>query len=108
MPFLAYARLLIRRQLIDYFRRQEKVVPLSLSKEEVGFVAETYFSVSEFHQQEQNQERAAEIREYSLELAEWGLTFADLVEVSPKHRKTRENLLGAARNWLMIRSSGLR
>ncbi|HWQ73497.1 MAG TPA: RNA polymerase sigma-I factor [Desulfitobacteriaceae bacterium] len=97
VPFLAYARLLIRRQLIDYFRRQEKVVPLSLSKEEVGFVAETYFSVSEFHQQEQNQERAAEIREYSLELAEWGLTFADLVEVSPKHRKTRENLLGAAR-----------
>jgi len=97
VPFLAYARLLIRRQLIDYFRRQKKEAPLSLNKEEVEFAAETFFSVSEFYQQEQNQERAAEIREYSLELAEWGLTFADLVEVSPKHRDTRENLLRAAR-----------
>lgn len=97
VPFLAYARLLIKRQLIDYFRRYKKSVPLSLDEEEVGLVVENYLSVPEFYQQEQNRERAAEVREYSAELAEWGLTFANLVEVSPKHRDTRETLLRAAR-----------
>ncbi|MHB8125396.1 MAG: sigma-70 family RNA polymerase sigma factor [Desulfitobacteriaceae bacterium] len=97
VPFLAYARLLIKRQLIDFFRRQKKPVSLPLDEEEVGFVVETYLSVPEYYQQEQNQERAAEVREYSAELTEWGLTFANLVEVSPKHRDTRETLLRAAR-----------
>ncbi len=97
VPFLAYARLLIKRQLIDYFRRYNKPTPLPLDEEEVGLVVETCLSVPEFYQQEQNRERAAEVREYSAELAEWGLTFANLVEVSPKHRDTRETLLRAAR-----------
>ncbi len=97
VPFLAYARLLIKRQLIDYFRRHNKPTPLPLDEEGVGQVVETYLSVPEFHQQEQNRERAAEVREYSVELSEWGLTFTNLVEVSPKHRDTRETLLRAAR-----------
>lgn len=97
VPFLAYARLLIKRQLIDYYRRQNKPASLSLDVEEVGLVVETYLSVPKFYQEEQNKERAAEIREYSAELAEWGLTFANLVKVSPKHRDTRETLLRAAR-----------
>ncbi|TGE31684.1 RNA polymerase sigma-I factor [Desulfosporosinus sp. Sb-LF] len=97
VPFLAYARLLIKRQLIDYFRRHNKPASLPLDEEEVGFVVETYISVPEFYQQEQNRERAAEVQDYSEELAKWGLTFANLVEVSPKHRDTRESLLRAAR-----------
>lgn len=97
VPFLAYARLLIKRQLIDYFRRQNKTASLSLDEGEVGLVVETHLSVPEFYQQEQNRERAAEVSEYSTELAEWGLTFANLVEVSPKHRDTRQTLLRAAR-----------
>jgi RNA polymerase sigma-I factor len=103
VPFLAYARLLIKRRLIDYYRRQKKLATLSLDVEEVEMAVEACRSVPEFYQREQNQERAAEIREYSLELAEWGLTFANLVEVSPKHNTTREKLLRVA--WELANDS---
>jgi RNA polymerase sigma factor len=96
VPFSAYARLLIKRRLIDYYRREKKPATLSLDVEEVELAVETCRSVPEFFQQEENRERAAEIREYSLELAEWGLTFANLVEVSPKHNTTRKKLLYVA------------
>jgi RNA polymerase sigma factor len=103
VPFLAYARLLIKRRLIDYYRRQKKLTTLSLDVEEVELAVEACRNVPEYYKQEQNRERAAEILEYSLELAEWGLTFANLVEVSPKHSITREKLLRVA--WELANDS---
>ena len=97
VPFLAYARLLIKRRLIDYFRRQERHRALPLETAEVGLAVETQISVADFRDREQNRERAAEIQEFALELKQYGLSFADLVEVSPKHRDTRESLQRAAR-----------
>ena len=98
VPFLAYARLLIKRRLIDYHRRQRTPqASLPLDREEVAQTVEIHLSLPDFAAQEQNRERAAEIKEFAAELAGYGLTFADLVAASPKHRDTRETLLRAAR-----------
>jgi RNA polymerase sigma factor len=103
VPFLAYARLLITRRLIDYYRKQKKLKTLSLDVDEVELAVESCRSVPEFYKQEQNRERSAEIREYSMELAKWGLTFANLIEVSPKHNITRKKYLRVA--WELANDS---
>ena len=98
VPFLAYARLLIKRRLIDYHRRQRAAqASLPLEREEVAQAVELHLSLPDFIVREQNRERAAEIAEYAAELAAYGLKFADLVAASPKHRDTRETLQRAAR-----------
>lgn len=97
VPFLAYARLLIKRRLIDYYRRQKVREALPLDQEDVGQAVEIHLGLHEFREQEQNQERAQEVREFTKVLALYGLSFNDLVKVSPKHRDTRETLLRVAR-----------
>ncbi|CAA7599717.1 RNA polymerase sigma-I factor [Acididesulfobacillus acetoxydans] len=96
VPFLAFARLLIKRRLIDYFRRQKHNDALPLDAAEVGQSVDLGLSVSEFREQEENRERAQEIQEFAAELRKWGLNFRDLVQASPKHRDTRASLLRAA------------
>ena len=97
VPFLAYARLLIKRRLIDYYRRQKSREALPLDQEDVGQAVEIHVGLHEFREREQNQERAQEVREFAKVLAQYNLNFNDLVEASPKHRDTRENLLRVAR-----------
>lgn len=97
VPFPAFARLLIKRRLIDYHRRQSKLESASLDHEELGLFVENTLSTLTFQKELQNIERAEEIREYSVELDKWGLSFRDLVKVSPKHRDSRMTLLRAAR-----------
>lgn len=97
VPFLAYARLLMKRRLIDYYRKQRLRDALPLDQDEVGQAVEIHLGIHEFQERQQNQERAAEIQEYSKALARYDLTFSDLVEVSPKHRDTRATLLRVAR-----------
>lgn len=96
VPFLAYARVLIKRRLIDYFRRQPKAqVSWEMTPDQQ--ILDIHLSVGQFLEYEQNKERALEIQDYVKELAEYQLTFADLLAVSPKHRDSRATLLRAAR-----------
>ncbi|MDA8228885.1 MAG: RNA polymerase sigma-I factor [Desulfitobacterium hafniense] len=113
VPFLAYARVLMKRRLIDYFRRQRIREALPLDQEEVGQIVDIHLGLNEFREKEQVQERAAEIREYAQELSKFQLSFSDLVEVSPKHRDSRETLLRAARElavdedmWAQVERKG--
>jgi RNA polymerase sigma factor len=97
VPFHAYARLLVKRRLIDYYRKQRLREALPLDQDEIGQAVEIHVGVHEFRERQQNQERAAEIQEFAKALAKYGLNFNDLVEVSPKHRDTRKTLLDVAR-----------
>jgi len=97
VPFLAYARVLIKRRLIDYYRKQRKYQANSLDQEDIGRGIEIHLSLNEFQENEQCHERAAEIQQFTKALAAVKLTFQDLVAVSPKHRDSRETLLRAAR-----------
>jgi RNA polymerase sigma-I factor len=98
VPFLAYARVLMKRRLIDYHRKQKHLQQaISFDQEEIGRSVDVHLSCEEFREREQNAERAAEIQQFSRALAVFQLTFQDLVEVSPKHRDSRETLLRVAR-----------
>ena len=113
VPFLAYARVLMKRRLIDYYRRQRLRQSISLDQEDIGRRVDVHLGLDDFREQEQNFERAEEIRQFSKALAVFQLNFQDLVEVSPKHRDSRETLLRAARElafdpelWLQVERKG--
>ena len=113
VPFLAYARVLMKRRLIDYYRRQRLRQAISLDQEDIGRGVDIYLGLDEFREQEQNRERAEEIQQFSRHLASFQLTYQSLVEVSPKHRDSRETLLRAARElafdselWPQVERSG--
>ncbi|WP_407313647.1 RNA polymerase sigma-I factor [Desulfosporosinus sp. SB140] len=97
VPFLAYARILMKRRLIDYYRKQRLQQASSLDQDEFGREVEIHLSLNEFKEKEQSSERAAEIQQFNKALAAVKLTFQDLVAASPKHRDSRETLLRAAR-----------
>ncbi|KGK85135.1 RNA polymerase sigma factor SigI [Desulfosporosinus sp. HMP52] len=96
VPFLAYARVLIKRRLIDYHRKQRLRQSISIDQDDLGRRIDVHLGLDDFREQEQNLERAEEIRQFSKALLTFKLTFQDLVEVSPKHRDSRETLLRAA------------
>ncbi|MDR3540606.1 MAG: sigma-70 family RNA polymerase sigma factor [Desulfosporosinus sp.] len=98
VPFLAYARVLIKRRLIDYHRKQRLRQASSLDQEDIGRGIEVHLSLDEFQEKEQCLERAAEIQQFAKALATFKLTFQDLVAVSPKHRDSRQTLLRVARD----------
>ncbi|SHH21317.1 sigma-70 family RNA polymerase sigma factor [Desulfosporosinus lacus] len=113
VPFLAYARVLMKRRLIDYHRRQRLRQSISLDQDDIGRRVDVHLGIDDFREQEQNRERAEEIRQFSKALGIFQLTFRDLVEVSPKHRDSRETLLRAARElafdlelWHQVESKG--
>lgn len=113
VPFLAYARVLMKRRLIDYYRRQRLRQAISLDQEDIGRGIDVHLGLDEFREQEQNCERAAEIQQFSKALATLQLTYQDLVAVSPKHRDSRETLLRAARElafdtelWFQVERKG--
>ncbi len=113
VPFLAYARVLMKRRLIDYYRRHRSKQSMSLDQEDIGRRFDTCLGIDEFREQEQNSERAAEIQQFSKALATFQLTYQNLVEVSPKHRDSRETLLRAARElafdselWTQVERNG--
>jgi RNA polymerase sigma factor len=114
VPFLAYARVLIKRRLIDYYRRHHlRQAAVSLDQEDIGRGINISLGIDEFREQEQDRERAEEIQQFSKELASFKLTFQNLVEVSPKHRDSRETLLRAAQElafdselWPEVERSG--
>ena len=113
VPFLAYARLLIKRRLIDYYRRQRLRQAVSLDQEEIGRGIDVHLGFTEYREKEQNFERAAEIQEYSKALNTFQLSFQDLVAVSPKHRDSRQTLLRAAKElaqdsemWGQVKEKG--
>jgi RNA polymerase sigma factor len=96
VPFLAYARVLMKRRLIDYYRKHRLRQTVSLDQEDIGRGVDIYLGIDEFREQEQDKERAEEIQQFSKALASFKLTYKNLVEVSPKHRDSRETLLRAA------------
>jgi len=113
VPFLAYAKLLIKRRLIDYFRRETVREAVPMGNEEFERAVDVLMSLCDHEEKKQNQERALEIQLFNQELQRFGLTFKDLVAVSPKHRDTRENLLYAARElaldpdlWSQVEKNG--
>ncbi len=83
--FLAFADMVVRRRLIDYIRVQ--------SRKQERATDFDHFEERPLHQgvpiEETKSALQQEISELKLGLSEYGITFADLTDVSPKAKKTR-------------------
>lgn len=92
--FKAYARVLIRNSLVDYFRSQQirKETEKALDANSPTDHFETAASLRRHAMDEENMDLAYEIGLFKEILGGYGLTLEDLAKHSPRHRDTRENL----------------
>ena len=107
--FFSFAEMVIRRRLIDHFRREagrRQEVPLSslVAETEEGEAAddplvqvEAREAQRQFEEEVLARERREEIQRLARELRALGIAFRDLVERTPRHRDARERALGVAR-----------
>ncbi len=111
--FIGFAETVIRRRLTDYVRKEQRTagqIPQSafLQEDEEG---ETFDPIdarrsAEMHLQERERdERRLEIEGLNAQLADFGISFTDLVEGSPKHEDSRKMLIGIG--WMLSRDRDL-
>ncbi|MEG6616498.1 RNA polymerase sigma-I factor [Peptococcaceae bacterium 1198_IL3148] len=112
IPFLAYARMVIKSRLKDFFRKESKhtTVPLeeSITADGIEYPhtsAETNQAWENYINETAARERQEEVLEFGRLLAEYGLTYAELVDASPKHRDSRQSLVAVA--WKLANDNQL-
>lgn len=101
---LAFAELIIKRKVIDYIRKEVKMgrmVHFDLNEgEEDEFLQskiEADLSLEEYNRFIEQEHRKEEIMYYQKVLKEFGLSFEELVEQSPKHMDARQNAIQVAK-----------
>ncbi len=98
--FLSFAETVIKRRLIDYFRKEstfgKKNVPLSSFEQDddenadgAYYYLEAKQSVEEFKQRSIATDRKEEIILFTQKLNDFGISFQELVAISPKHEDAR-------------------
>ena len=107
ISFLSFAEMVIKRRLIDYFRKEKRkieLVPFSLYKDSEDseenfnqYTIEGKSAIKAYSKAEEAKARREEILFYNERLREFGLSFQELVEVSPKHQDARVNAIKAAK-----------
>lgn len=95
--FLAFAGLLIKRDVIDYIRKEmrQNLVFLKEDQQEENLI-DMQVSLSKHLKELENENRKEEIFHFQKVLEEFRISFTDLINVSPKHRDTREHLIEIA------------
>ena len=95
--FLSFARNVIKRRLIDYFRKENKhSANVSISDyirdedEENEVDITDREAIAKHSEAEISEYRRWELEQLKLELSKWDISFFELVEVSPKADKTRK------------------
>ncbi|MHB8157853.1 MAG: RNA polymerase sigma-I factor [Desulfocucumaceae bacterium] len=102
VPFPAFARLIIKSRIMDFLRKQSRHSSgsgASLDDTE-GWdksVLESASAWERYLEETTAREREEEITEYKKLIAQFGITFDDLVKSSPKHRDARTTLLRVSR-----------
>ncbi|WP_434510466.1 RNA polymerase sigma-I factor [Desulfitobacterium sp. AusDCA] len=97
--FYNFAKTVISRRLIDYFRKESKHqgLPLSSLEDDTDFCDyESLKSYESYKEKELKVDFAETIKTYASILSEYGITLEDLVKVSPKHCDTKEKLFKVA------------
>lgn len=102
--FLSFAEIVIKRRMVDYFRRKvrrKEEIPISaLENEETEdsvirkLESKEAFGILQI--QRESEERREEIFRLNQLLSDYGIRFADLVKISPKHKDARERALEVA------------
>jgi len=94
--FYGFAKTVINRRLIDYFRKESKhqvlsLTPLEPDKDDL-YDYESASSFKRYKEEAQKSDFAETVKNYTTVLAEYGIIFEDLVEVSPKHKDSKATL----------------
>lgn len=99
--FLSFARVTVKRRLIDYYRKEQRKSSRVVHAEPIQqqddesidlFAAE---SVKEYTEAQISQWRRLELQEIKKELALWGISFSDVAKSSPKQEGTKQTYLQA-------------
>ncbi|PGS55294.1 RNA polymerase sigma-I factor [Bacillus sp. AFS041924] len=93
--FLSFAKLIIKRELIDYFRRESKYQSMTSEKSESEDLHKQYDDhvYSSYIKNFDEVNRKEEILHFSEMLNQFGISLENLVEVSPKHEDTRKHII---------------
>ncbi|WP_404331292.1 RNA polymerase sigma factor SigI [Mesobacillus maritimus] len=98
---LSFADILIKRKVIDYIRQQARA-PQTVSvnfeseyleEEAVRSTIEDEISIEDYRKRTEEQQRRDEIVQFQQVLLEFGLSFDDIVQQSPKHADARKNAI---------------
>lgn len=101
--FLSFAKLVIKRKVIDYIRSEKRKVAVasidhfyddedySENPEEIKAANEQYTMQMEAMQ------RQEEIKDYQIKLKRYQLSFEELTKISPKHKDARESAIKVAK-----------
>ena len=106
--FLAFAGMVIKSRLKDYYRREKRqlTAELSLQDDENGLQPAELSRAWEVYRLERAaRERGEEIAEYRKLLADYDVSFDALVKIAPKKSTNRRQLIAAAHE--LIRQPGL-
>lgn len=102
--FLTFAEMVMKRRLIDHYRRQrgQSEIPLSdlESQDDEGNPlqnVERREAIARFDERREADDRKDEIVRYAKRLADFGIKFSELVEICPKHEDARVRAIEAAR-----------
>lgn len=99
VPFLAFCKVVIINRLKDFIRQEVKHQnTYRLDDETLSDYIESKPAWESYNNRTIDDERREEIEEYERLLSEYGISFENLVEVSPRHRDYRQDLLTAAHN----------
>lgn len=100
--FLTFAHMVIRRRIIDFIRKevQHNHFPHDfqgvMEEDEPGCGTGAAVSFKRYSEQQQAAARREEIAEFEKMLSVYGMSFQDLVKVSPSHEDARLNAIQIA------------
>ncbi|CDX04780.1 RNA polymerase sigma-I factor [Desulfitobacterium hafniense] len=97
--FYSFAKTVISRRLIDYFRKESKHQTLSLTPLEDNNELCDYDSIKSFEiykEKQREYDLSDTVGNFVIVLMNYGITLEDLAKASPKHRDTKETLYRVA------------
>jgi len=98
--FFSYASVIIKNSLIDFFRKTGNTPYIIFNNDNDDINTTEYIdykiSLNQYELDCENAKRSEEIAEFSMELAKYKLSLNELINSSPSHIDTRNNLLNVA------------
>lgn len=101
--FLSFAKNVIHKRLIDYYRKEKKHQNLTYiseyntgeddSEDVYEYIVSAQEAQSKYEEQEINQLRRQELFQLKEELCLWELRFEDIAKSSPKHASTKKSYI---------------
>lgn len=100
--FLSFAKLVVKRKVIDYIRFVQKTpktasLDESYDEEKMENPLEIVAANEIYQEEQQNWYRREEIADFTDKLGVYKLTLTELTESSPKHRDARESAIRTAK-----------